>query len=138
VFRHAETDASKLAKRIRDSAGRRCNFEPRVLVVGAEEFERVIKENPFAAECGDPKSLHLWFLSQGAGNADIDGMNAVRSDSERFELIDSVFYLHAPDGIGRSKLAAKVERLLGVDATARNWRTVTRIHEMARDLEEGA
>jgi len=45
-----------------------------------------------------------------------------------------VFYLHAPDGIGRSKLAARIERLLGVDATARNWRTVTKVFEMANDL----
>ncbi len=32
-----------------------------------------------------------------------------------------------PARVGRSKLAAKVERLLGVPTTARNWRTVQRI-----------
>jgi uncharacterized protein (DUF1697 family) len=109
-----------------------------VLLVDVENLEKAICDNPFAAETADPKSLHLWFLSQSAGGADIDGMNSVKSNSERFELIDTVFYLHAPDGIGRSKLAAKAERLLGVDATARNWRTTTRVHEMAREMEEGA
>jgi uncharacterized protein (DUF1697 family) len=34
-------------------------------------------------------------------------------------------------GVGRSKLAARVEKALGVDATARNWRTVTAIRELA-------
>jgi len=43
-----------------------------------------------------------------------------------------VLYLHTPDGFGSSKLAARAERLLGVDATARNWRTVTTLVEMAR------
>jgi uncharacterized protein (DUF1697 family) len=38
----------------------------------------------------------------------------------------------APEGIGRSRLAARAESLLGVSATARNWRTVTRLLEMAR------
>ena len=61
-------------------------------------------------------------------------MNALKFDSEEIALIDNVFYLHGPDGIGRSKLAARVERLLGVGATARNWRTVSKIGEMARGV----
>jgi uncharacterized protein (DUF1697 family) len=35
--------------------------------------------------------------------------------------------LHAPDGIGRSKLAAKIEKTLGVPTTARNWNSVTKL-----------
>jgi uncharacterized protein (DUF1697 family) len=42
---------------------------------------------------------------------------------------------HAPDGIGRSKLAANVEKLLGVSATSRNWRTVRKLIEMAREFD---
>ena len=49
-------------------------------------------------------------------------MNDLKFDSEEIALIDNVFYLHAPNGIGRSNLAARVGRLLGVGATARNWR----------------
>jgi uncharacterized protein (DUF1697 family) len=44
-------------------------------------------------------------------------------------------YLHAPEGIGRSRLAARAESLLGVAATARNWRTVTQLLELARGAE---
>ena len=51
--------------------------------------------------------------------------------AERFDLVGDVFYLYTPDGFGISKLAAKAEKLLGVPATARNWRTVTTLHEMA-------
>src|SRR5262245_43995429 len=40
--------------------------------------------------------------------------------SERFHLMDKVFYLHAPEGIGRSKLAANAEKLLGAPMTDRN------------------
>ena len=43
-----------------------------------------------------------------------------------------MFYLHAPDGIGRSKLAANIEKVLGVPTTARNWRTVRKVMEMAQ------
>jgi uncharacterized protein (DUF1697 family) len=51
-----------------------------------------------------------------------------------FRGINKVFYLYAPDGIGRSRLAAKVEKALGVTVTARNWRTVNEIMSIAREL----
>jgi hypothetical protein len=35
-------------------------------------------------------------------------------------------------GFGISKLAAKAGRLLGVDTTARNWRTVGKLLELAK------
>jgi uncharacterized protein (DUF1697 family) len=57
----------------------------------------------------------------------------LRSESERFELISSVFYLYAPGGVGRSKLAAGAEKLLGVSMTDRNWKTVTKLRDMATD-----
>ena len=41
-----------------------------------------------------------------------------------------VFYLLAPDGVGRSKLAAKSEKALGVPMTDRNWKTVSKIVSM--------
>jgi uncharacterized protein (DUF1697 family) len=45
--------------------------------------------------------------------------------------VEQVFYLHAPQGIGRSKLAAKVEKILGVPTTARNWNTVSHLLTLA-------
>jgi len=55
----------------------------------------------------------------------------LKKDSERFRLIGRVFYLHAPEGVGRSKLASGSERLLGVPMTDRNWNTVCKLREMA-------
>jgi uncharacterized protein (DUF1697 family) len=42
-----------------------------------------------------------------------------------------VFYLYAPDGIGRSKLVAQIEKWIPVPMTARNLRTVLAVHAMA-------
>ena len=60
-------------------------------------------------------------------------MEALKAKSERFALKGKVFYLHTPDGFGTSKLAARAERLLGVEATARNWRTVTTLLDIAKE-----
>jgi uncharacterized protein (DUF1697 family) len=48
-------------------------------------------------------------------------------------LSDGVFYLHAPEGVGKSKLAASAEKFLGVPMTDRNWRTVCKVLELAED-----
>ena len=59
----------------------------------------------------------------------------MKAPNERYQLIDNVFYLHTPDGIGRSKLAEVIGKGWGVNITARNWRTVTTIMAMAAELE---
>ncbi|MBK8986440.1 MAG: hypothetical protein IPM39_10210 [Chloroflexi bacterium] len=41
-----------------------------------------------------------------------------------------MFYLHAPDGIGRSKLAEKIGQGWGVAITGRNRRTVSTLMDM--------
>ena len=58
-------------------------------------------------------------------------LDAVKAGDENWVLTDRVLYLHTPSGIERSKLAAKRDRLLGVETTARNWRTVVEVAEMA-------
>ena len=75
-------------------------------------------------------------MSDKPQNADIDKIQSLRSESERFEIIGRFFYLHAPEGIGRSRLAAGVEKALGVKATARNWRTVEKVQELLQRFSD--
>jgi uncharacterized protein (DUF1697 family) len=65
---------------------------------------------------------------------DLETLESIKTKSEQFKLVNQVFYLYAPDGIGRSKLAAKVEKVLGVAVTARNWRTVNEIMSLTMAL----
>ena len=95
------------------------------------DLERAAKDNPFPEAEDNPKSLHLFFLTEPPKKPDLKSLEALKAKSERFTLKGKVLYLHTPDGFGTSKLAARVERLLGVEATARNWRTVTTLLEMA-------
>ena len=91
--------------------------------------------NPFAAE--EARTVHLFFLDTAPGNPDLDALQGLSRDSERWQLSGAVFYLHAPEGIARSRLAAAVERKLGVGATARNWRTTGKVLSLRR-RHEGA
>lgn len=134
VFTTPENDWSALGEQIGSAIEERYGFRPRTLVLSLEDFERAINRNPYQDAVDDPKSLHLYFLAEGSEDPDLDVLQELRANDERFTLDDRVFYLHAPAGIGRSKLAERVERALGVPVTARNWRTVTKILEMARGL----
>jgi len=137
VFVCKDKDAPRLSKTITAEIKKCRGFEPHVLLLGLEDFERVIVQNPFPAEAEtDPRALHAGFLSASPARPDMKGLERLKIDSERFRLIDSVFYLHAPEGVGRSKLAANAERLLGVPMTDRNWRTVQTIWKMAQELAE--
>ncbi len=133
VFQSAISDAGRLAKQVAAAVSKGRGFEPRVLVLTRSELARAAANNPFPEAEGNPKSVHLFFLADPAKNANLKSMEALRARSERFALKGKVLYLHTPDGFGTSKLAARAERLLGVEATARNWRTVTTLLDMAKE-----
>ena len=89
---------------------------------------------PFPQAAENPTSLHLFFLDAPPKNPDVASLEALKTGTEAFVLQGRVFYLYAPEGIGRSKLAERAGRFLGVEsATARNWRTVTTLIEMSKE-----
>ena len=134
VFLSKEEDAKRFSKRIGAEIKKCHGFEPGVLLLKPEDIERAIRKNPFPRAEKDPRALHLGFLSSVPKKPDLTKLKSLKKESERFLLISNVFYLHAPEGVGKSKLAANTERLLGVPMTDRNWRTVCTIAEMAKDL----
>jgi uncharacterized protein (DUF1697 family) len=131
VFRSSEEDPTRISAGIGSAIRERFDFEPRVLVLKPEEVREALEGNPFPEGESEPKTLHLSFLASAPDRPDLEALESLKKDSERFALKGRVFYLHAPEGVGRSKLAANVERLLGVPATSRNCRTVAKILELA-------
>ncbi len=132
VFRGKDQNASRLSDTITAAIKQAHGFAPRVLLLKPGELKKIIASNPFPEAESDPKSLHALFLMSAPASPDLRALEEIRKKSEQFKLKGKVFYLHAPDGVGRSKLAANVERLIGVPMTGRNWRTVTQIMEMAK------
>ncbi|MBK9317357.1 MAG: DUF1697 domain-containing protein [Acidobacteria bacterium] len=132
VFQTIEKDPSQVAKRISAEIKKRYSFEPHVLLLELEAIDEAIANNPFPEAESDPGSLHLYFLVSTPGTPELDKLNELKKESERFYLRDKVFYLHAPEGVGRSRLAASAEKVIGVPMTARNWRTVCKIRELGK------
>jgi uncharacterized protein (DUF1697 family) len=132
VFRSASSDVSQLAAQLTAGVSATRGFEPRVLVLTQSELKKAAANNPYPEAEANPQTVHLFFLAERPKKPDLTSLEALRTKTERFELKGKVFYLHTPDGFGASKLAARAERLLGVEATARNWRTVTTLLDLAQ------
>lgn len=131
VFHSNAKNKTALAAKISAAIEAQHGFAPQVLLLDAAELHRAMADNPYPEAEADPKSLHLFFLDGAPLHPDLKSLEALKADSERFKLAGKVFYLHAPEGFGRSKLAARAEKLLGVAASARNWNTVCKLAEMA-------
>jgi uncharacterized protein (DUF1697 family) len=122
--------AGELAGAIRDRAG----MEVAVIVLGAGRLRAVLDANPFA-DRAEQGRLHVTFLSGVPAAAEIPP--DVGSPDE-FVPGDGVVYVWCPGGYGRTLLNNQFfERRFGVPATTRNWRTVSRLAEMAASLDAG-
>ena len=133
VFQSASGPPAGLSGQIAAEIKQRFGFEPHVQILELDSFENAIANNPYPDAVSEPGRLHLFFLSARPAAPDLNKLNRLKGPDERFHLDEQVFYLDAPAGIGRSKLASGVEKILGVPVTARNWKSVCCIRDLARD-----
>jgi len=133
VFQTKQDSKLELTKQLSSKVHESHGFEPKVLLLDKSELASAVANNPFPVEEG--KLLHFFFLSEAAESPDLEKIDAAKVPTESYKLSDQVFYLYAPDGVSRSKLFAKVEKCLGVPATARNWNTVSKLSSMISSLD---
>ncbi len=135
IFDSSANTASSLAKLIGERIEKQHGFRPHLLILDRKILQAAIKSNPFPKAVSDPKSLHFVFLAEPATDPDIKALDNAKTPTEKYKLTDQVLYLHTPDGIGRSKLAANAEKYLGVVTTARNYRTVDKLFSMVKQSD---
>ena len=133
VFSSANKNKTPLTRKLLEATEGEFGFRPQVLLLTEAQFREALTNNPFDAHGKDPKTLHLYFLEESPSQPDLAGLAKLATKTEQFQLAGDVFYLHAPDGIGRSKLAAAAEKRLGVPATARNYNTIDALRAMLED-----
>jgi uncharacterized protein (DUF1697 family) len=136
VFLAAKESPSALSKRISEGIRHDYGFPVPVLVRTAKEMEDVIRSNPFLKEKDiDAVKLHVTFLSNAPLQSALKRLETLPVQSDRFHAGRREIYLYCPDGYGRTKLSnTAFEKVLIVEATTRNWKTVNTLFEMAARL----
>ena len=107
-------------------------FKPDVIFLSLKDFRKAVEGNPF--KNSDGKTCHFYFCKNKPASVNTTKLEHLKSETEDYLLADKVFYLSAPNGIGRSKLAASVEQCLGVSTTARNFNTINKLSEMVQNI----
>jgi uncharacterized protein (DUF1697 family) len=101
-----------------------------VVVRTAEELAAALAANPFPD--GDPSQVTVAFLA-GPAAADAESrVRALASEDEPVLFAGGEVYVHYGHGQADSRLAAKFATVLGVTATVRNLRTVTKLVDLSR------
>lgn len=129
------TLAAGLAEKIATELGVRAA----VVVVTADALARVIADQPWPDET-TPQHLHVSFRDTPLSGCEIAAVAQAerrardKGSPDEAAVVGGTLFLHTPNGLGRSELAAQLARLPGAKddrSTMRNWATVLKLRELA-------
>ena len=127
AFSTSIRNRKKLTDEIVSEVATQCGLNISLLLKSQTELQQILDGNPFTEE---PEKSVIVFLLEKKSSTPLEELKPDCSESEVVSLTDTAMFLHAPDGIARSKIAREAEKRLGVMCTARNVRTLTKLLEL--------
>jgi uncharacterized protein (DUF1697 family) len=119
-----------LADDVRSAIAAEFSFDVPVVVRTGAEIAAVVAGDPFATEATDPARYLVTFMREPPAPDRVDALP--KADVGDYLVRGRELYLWLPDGITNTPLGSwNWDKLLGVPGTARNWRTVTKLAELA-------
>ncbi len=134
-FDTPETDPAVLAETIRNIIHIEFGLSPFIKVIKSIAFQKIITQNPFPVTESEleGRALHVFFMDRSPDWVDAAKLDALKQSSERWQIMGEALYLYVREGFHKSKLALRLESILGVAVTARNWRTVLAIRQLYKE-----
>lgn len=134
VFTSKNSDTAYMQTALINAIMAAKGFAPHTRIISDKQLDDMINANPFDVPLDAGNKLHLMVSLDHNLTIDMTAVDAVRIDSEKFEIVNDVAYLYAPDGVGRSKLSAKLPKLLSQDVTARNYKTILNLQALSEQI----
>lgn len=129
IFR-SDLKSPALESRIGDAIEKSFGFRPAILVITAAELRNAAKDYPFPID--NHKFSHFMFLAGQPGKEAIRNLKKLDPEPDRISLGRNVVYFYFPNGVFGAKIdLTKIEKLIGVNCTSRNWRTVQKLIELS-------
>jgi uncharacterized protein (DUF1697 family) len=120
----------KVAKAIEDAFG----FDVAVVMRTRDEIAALVDDDPLGDVATNPTYRIVVFLADKLDRGRLADVDPEEFAPEAFALRDHEIVMWAPDGQRDSKLVkALTEKRTGVVGTARNWRTVEKLLDLAGD-----
>ncbi len=125
----SDDDAGPVGAGIERGIEDRFGLHADVVVRTAAQLAAALARNPFPD--GDPSRVVVAFLAGPPDAGAEAGLAALATADEPFLLTATEAYVHFGHGQADSRLALKLATVLGVSATARNLRTVTKLVDLS-------
>lgn len=114
-------------------------FSVVVVLRTAAELERIIQDCPFSEDevteaessNSEGESLYVSLLTQAPLQEKIEHLNTFRSEGDEYRIKNRDIYLLFRHSIRNSKLANNLQKL-DIPATVRNWKTINKLHAIAK------
>lgn len=108
-------------------------FDVPVIIRTVDEIGKSILHNPFLkGNNHDKEGLHLTFLKEPPALDKLEKLKNIEFLPDKYQIIGSDAFICCSGKYSDSKLTNQFfESKLGTSATTRNWKTVTRLYEMA-------
>ncbi|MDH5397565.1 MAG: DUF1697 domain-containing protein [Cyclobacteriaceae bacterium] len=133
IFRCAETSPGHLSEMINQAITRQWEYHIPVFVYQLRDFKQIYSSNPFIAYLNrDITKLHVTFLFNAGTPSAVKILEEQSFPPDEMIIRNNEIYLYCPNGYGQTKLTNTFfERKLNSKATTRNWKTLTRLLELA-------
>lgn len=132
IFETVESGDQKLAGEIEKAIEKGFSLNIKVMVRRMSEIEDLLKNNPFDGQFENDKDLHVLFMDDELPAEKRDQLLGNNNENEMFAVRRREIFCLLRIGVLDSLLGKDyVGKKLKVSATARNWRTVNKIAEMA-------
>ena len=131
VLLDAPPGAAKLAAALEGLVADSFGVKTTAILRKPRQLTEAVAAHPF---CADTSRTHVAFLAARPTKAAAARLAAVEGGADRAVLVGAEVYLRLSSGVHGTRLSiARIESLLGVPATVRNWRTVVALAELAAE-----
>jgi uncharacterized protein (DUF1697 family) len=135
IFKTTKLSPALLSERVEKRILTDFGFRVSVVSRTADEMAKAIEGNPFLKKRGiDQDRLHIMFLSDAPAAPALKELATLTAVPDQSCCLGKELYLYLPNGPAESSLMkSRLDRVLSVVTTTRNWRTVNALHKMCQE-----
>lgn len=134
VFRAPTTSAKAVRAEVEKGLADALGKDLTVLIRASAELAHVVQADPFGNRATDPARYYVYFADGPVASSTFADVRADAIAPEELAVVGREIYAWMPAGLHKAKVDGLVTaRSRGLVLTARNWRTVQALHDLAGD-----
>lgn len=129
----SETPLPEIEQKIEMEILARFNYVIPAMVRTIKEVSLLLTRNPYLSEENfDAAKMAVIFLHETPSDTQINKVININYPPDKFLISGKEIFIYCPNGFGNTKIYTNFfERKMGATGTARNWKTITSILQIA-------